>query len=80
MITDECRDFALHNAGVYYLYDLNAVKRQIALAQSIQAPYGTTVRYAMKANPIPEIMKLMLEQGIWIDACSEYEAKSAIDF
>jgi diaminopimelate decarboxylase len=33
----------------------------------------------MKANPIPEILELMRNNDIRIDACSEYEAKRAIE-
>jgi diaminopimelate decarboxylase len=44
----------------------------------IDAPYGLSVRYAMKANPHPEILKTFKEQGLKIDASSSYEAELAL--
>jgi len=43
-----------------------------------QIPYGITIRYAMKANPHPEVTQTLIQQGIDIDASSEYEAAAAI--
>ncbi|MDX1766056.1 MAG: hypothetical protein R3313_03845 [Candidatus Saccharimonadales bacterium] len=42
-------------------------------------PYGLNVRFAMKANSHPEVLKLFDEQNIEIDASSEFEAQAAID-
>lgn len=45
---------------------------------SFPAPYGLTVRYAMKANPTRGILKLFDSLGVQIDASSGYEAERAI--
>ncbi len=52
----------------------------IAQAQqllAIPAPFGLTIRFAMKANPHPAILEIFKQQGIQIDASSGYEAELA---
>ncbi len=44
----------------------------------IPAPYGLKVYYAMKANPNPEILQVIKEAGLGIDASSGYEAEQAV--
>lgn len=41
----------------------------------LSLPYGLTVRYAVKANPHPDILKMIDKSGIHFDASSSYEAK-----
>lgn len=43
-------------------------------ALACQTPFGLTVRYAVKANPHPEIIQLFNELGLQFDASSSYEA------
>ncbi len=45
---------------------------------NINAPFGLTVRYAMKANPNIDVLKVFLDEGISIDASSGFEADAAI--
>ncbi len=42
------------------------------------APYGVQIYYAMKANPNLEILHVLKELGVGIDASSGYEAEQAI--
>ena len=42
-------------------------------------PFGGKVKFAMKANPQPEIIEIFRNKGIGIDASSFYEAKIALD-
>lgn len=72
-------DYIVSHPGVYYCYDMYAIQAQIDQVKLLQWPFGTKCRYAMKANPISEIMKLMLDNDVSIDACSEYEAVRAIE-
>ncbi len=44
------------------------------MLKGLSAPYGLTVRYAVKANAHPEIIKMMHEGGVFFDASSSYEA------
>jgi len=42
-------------------------------------PYGGEVKYALKANPHPEVIKTLCSNGIGIDASSFYEVKLALE-
>ena len=53
---------------------LSRAKQALAFA----APYGLTVRYAMKANPLAAILRLLDQAGLHIDASSGNEAHRAI--
>jgi diaminopimelate decarboxylase len=62
-----------------YLYSISALKEQASQALSFGSPSTTTVRYAMKANPHPDILRLFVDMGLLIDASSEYEVWNAIE-
>lgn len=62
-----------------YIYSKKAFKKQGESALNFKVPYGLTVRYAMKANPHDEILKLFNDLGIHFDASSEYEAYRAVN-
>lgn len=57
-----------------YEYSRSTIRERIAYLKSLSAPYGLTVRYAVKANPHPEIIKMMHESDVHFDASSSYEA------
>ncbi len=57
-----------------YEYSREVIQARIDLLKSLSAPYGLTVRYAVKANPFSEIIKMMHTAGIHFDASSSYEA------
>lgn len=63
-----------------FVYSKREIKHaaQDILDASQQLPFGSTIRYAMKANPHPEILKLLTTEGIHIDASSSYEAEQAL--
>lgn len=61
-----------------YVYSRKIIEKQAATALLLPAPYGLTVRYAMKANPHPDILKTMCENGVKIDASSAYEVDKAL--
>ncbi len=56
-----------------YEYSRSKLIARIKELSQLQSPFGLTVRYAVKANPHPEIIKLMNEGGIYFDASSSYE-------
>lgn len=62
-----------------YVYSRGEIKKQASAMLSLPAPYGLTVRYAMKANPHPGILGIMRESGVKIDASSAYEIDKALD-
>lgn len=55
-------------------YSRLAIQDRIKLLNGLSAPYGLIVRYAVKANPYSEIIKMMDVSGIHFDASSSYEA------
>lgn len=66
-------------SGPTYVYSRKVIERQASAMLSLPAPYGLTVRYAMKANPHPGILEIMRESGVKIDASSAYEIDKALD-
>ncbi len=61
-----------------FVYSRSKLVENAQKALAFKAPYGLTVRYAMKANSHPEIIKQFSELGVGIDASSGYEADKAI--
>lgn len=61
-----------------YEYSRLKLSEKIAELTSLKTPYGLTVRYAMKANPHPEILRSMHAAGIHFDASSSYEAQDLL--
>jgi diaminopimelate decarboxylase len=65
---------AAHGTPVY-VYDEKRLKEQARAALAFPAPYGLTVRYAMKAAPTRAILKMFADEGLHFDASSGYEAE-----
>ncbi len=61
-----------------FVYSEEKLRETAEELLSFPAPYGLTVRYAMKANPTRGILKLFDSLGVQIDASSGYEAERAI--
>lgn len=61
-----------------YLYDESSLRNRAREAMALPAPFGLTVRYAMKAAPTRAILRIFLEEGLHFDASSGYEAERAI--
>ena len=61
-----------------FVYSSKTIIESAQAMLSISAPFGLTIRYAMKANPYPEILKTLQKITIKIDASSGYEAELAI--
>ena len=56
-------------------YSQRVIGERVAELTSLEAPFGCTVRYAVKANPHGEVLKMMDERGVHFDASSSYEAE-----
>ena len=61
-----------------YVYDRAALERTARAALAWKAPYGFTLRYAMKANPSRGILDLFRDLGLHIDASSDWEVDRAL--
>jgi diaminopimelate decarboxylase len=61
-----------------YVYDRSALEAAARAALAFPAPFGFTLRYAMKANPSRGILQVFRELGLHIDASSDFEVERAI--
>jgi diaminopimelate decarboxylase len=61
-----------------YVYDRATLRAAAQEALAFPAPYGLTVRYAMKANPCHGILTLFQGLGLHIDASSDFEVERAL--
>ena len=61
-----------------FVMDEATLQQRIQETLAFPAPFGLTVRYAMKANPTRAIVKLLTESGLHIDASSGAEVHRAI--
>ncbi len=61
-----------------YEYSRTVIAARITELTNLELPYGLAVRYAMKANPFPEILQMMHEGGVHFDASSSYEASQLL--
>lgn len=68
----------LHGTPLF-VYSRSVLQAQAQALLAVPAPFGLTARYAMKANPNPDVLRTLQEQGINIDASSGYEAEKALE-
>ncbi|HEY7435131.1 MAG TPA: diaminopimelate decarboxylase [Methylomirabilota bacterium] len=61
-----------------YVYERAALETAARQALAFPAPFGITVRYAMKANPSRGILVLFRELGLHVDASSDFEVERAL--
>jgi len=62
-----------------YVYDRATLEATARRALGFRAPYGFTLRYAMKANPSRGILTVFRTLGLHIDASSDWEVERALD-
>jgi diaminopimelate decarboxylase len=61
-----------------YVYAQSALDATARQALAFPAPFGFTLRYAMKANPSRGILALFRDRGLHIDASSDHEVERAL--
>ena len=61
-----------------YAYDQATLEVQAEQALRLPAPFGLTVRYAMKACPSAGVLRVLTRAGLQIDASSGWEARRAL--
>jgi diaminopimelate decarboxylase len=61
-----------------YIYDRTLLEASARQALEFPAPYGFTLRYAMKANPSLGVLTVFRDLGLHIDASSDFEVERAI--
>ncbi|MGA1205284.1 MAG: diaminopimelate decarboxylase [Opitutales bacterium] len=72
------RSIAGEHGTPVYVYDEGTLRQQARAAKAFPAPFGLTVRYAMKAAPTRAILRLFAEEGLHFDASSGHEAERLI--
>jgi diaminopimelate decarboxylase len=61
-----------------YVYDRALLEEAARRALAFPAPYGFTLRYAMKANPSLGVLTVFRDLGLHIDASSDFEVERAL--
>ncbi len=61
-----------------FVYDEATLQKQAQKALAFRAPFGLTVRYAMKANLNSHVLSVLTDLGVAIDASSSFEAERAM--
>jgi diaminopimelate decarboxylase len=61
-----------------YVYESAVLEAAARAALAFPAPFGFTLRYAMKANPSAGILALFRALGLHIDASSDHEVERAL--
>ncbi|MSQ23330.1 MAG: diaminopimelate decarboxylase [Chloroflexi bacterium] len=61
-----------------YVYQRSSIEAAARSALAFPAPFGFTLRYAMKANPSLGILTLFRDLGVHIDASSDHEVERAL--
>lgn len=61
-----------------YVYDRTLLEAAARHALAFPAPYGFTLRYAMKANPSLGVLTVFRDLGLHIDASSDFEVERAL--
>lgn len=61
-----------------FVYSAQKLKEAAQEFLAIPAPFGKTIRYAMKANPHRKILSLLYREGLHIDASSLPEVERAV--
>lgn len=72
------RSIAAAHGTPVFVYDEMALRAQATAALAFPAPYGLTVRYAMKALSTRAILRLFDRAGLHFDASSGHEARRLI--
>jgi diaminopimelate decarboxylase len=75
----EVTDAVNKHGSPIYVYSQSLLKQYGKEALKFKGPYGTTVRYAVKANPHPQVISIFDRLGLFFDASSGGEVEMLID-
>lgn len=75
---DQVRQLQAEYGTPLYVYDQATLERQATIALGFPAPFGLTVRYAMKACPSAAVLRVLTKAGLFIDASSGFEVHRAL--
>jgi diaminopimelate decarboxylase len=76
---EQADSFTLQHGSPLFVYSRQLLRDRAGELTALKLPYGHTVRYAMKANPHADIIRLFHDAGLHFDASSSYEAAELLD-
>lgn len=79
LTNDQAIRVASKHGTPLFVYSKDKLLEQAKTMLGVPAPFGLQIYYAMKANPHPDILRVVREAGLGIDASSAYEAGQALD-
>jgi diaminopimelate decarboxylase len=79
LTSGQARELTATHGSPLYVYSQAALSSRADQLLGLDAPFGFTVRYAVKANPHPGIIQLFAARGVHFDASSSYEAQNLLD-
>ena len=74
----QVRDIANEFGTPTFVYSQKTLEEQADAALNFPNEFGLTVRFAMKANPNANILRIFNNKGIHLDASSEHEVERAV--
>lgn len=78
IITSSAHEIVKKHGSPLYIYSKNYFKARANSLMQLRSTFGLTVRYAVKANPHPEIVSIFANEGLHFDASSSYEAEDLL--
>lgn len=76
---EQAVELAKQHGTPLFVYSHAKLMEQARALSGLDMPYGYIPRYAMKANPHPEVLQIFRGQGLGIDASSGYETQIALE-
>jgi diaminopimelate decarboxylase len=78
-LSDErVRELVRDHPTPFYVYDEDTLRDRARQVLAFPNAYGLVGRYAMKALPTAAILRLLVDEGLMIDASSGFEAERAL--
>jgi len=79
LLSDElAREVVKKYHSPLYVFEAGVIRRQCQILKSVITYPNSVIRYACKALTLQAILKIVLSEGIWIDASSLNEVKRAL--
>lgn len=80
LTNDQLRSLSERHSTPFFVYGKAVMSYYAQQALNFKTPYGTTVRYAVKANPHKKIIQLFNKMGLFFDASSGGEADLLLNY
>lgn len=77
---NQVKEIAKNNQTPVYVYSKAVLTKYAKEVKLFKTPYGTAVRYAVKANPNKNVVQLFDKLGLLFDASSEEEVELLLNY